>query len=98
MSGIMPSLALPGQLLLVLTTLAAALSMPPARGAMLLIPLDGQIPAAALNVALDAEARILARGPVPGSLIVDARRARVVTPLFKAGILTVAAPARWCGA
>ena len=98
MSGITPLLAVPGQLLLVLTALFAALSLPPTSGAMLLIPLDGHMPAAALNLALDADARILARGPVPGSVVVDAQRSRLVAPLFKAGILTVAAPARWCGA
>lgn len=76
----------------------AALAMlafaPPARGAMLLVPLVSDAPAARL--ARDGHALLLGQGPA-GSLVIRGDRQTLFWPLLQAGVLAIAAPALLCG-
>lgn len=77
--------------------LGGSVLMPPADGAMLLVPLTPKRIATAVDLALDHGARIGGLGPLPGTLIVRGKRARLFGPLLAQGIVAVAAPAIWCG-
>ena len=79
---------------LVLIALVAA---PPPRGAMLLVPTTTAAAAALPRVALASGARLLAHGPVQGSLVVQADRAALLAPAAGAMILLLAAPDAGCG-
>lgn len=68
---------------------------PPAHGAMLLFPIVDGAPVARL--ALDGDALLVAVGP-RGSVIVQGDRRALFWPLLRAGVVTVAAPASFCGA
>ncbi|WBH17877.1 hypothetical protein [Sphingomonas radiodurans] len=74
--------------------LAALALAPPASGAMVLLPLGHSAPVARL--ARDGDALLLATTP-GGKLIVMGERRALFWPLLRAGVLTVAAPARYCG-
>jgi hypothetical protein len=77
---------------------AGALAMlalaPPSQGAMLLVPLIGDAPAA--RIARDGDALLLSRGP-GGTMVVRGDRHTLFWPLLRAGVLAVAAPAALCG-
>ncbi|WP_168377361.1 hypothetical protein [Sphingomonas sp. Leaf343] len=77
--------------------LGGSILVPPAEGAMLLVPLLPARTAATIDLALDHGARIGGLGPLPGSLIVRGQRAHLFAPLMAKGILTLAAPTIWCG-
>jgi hypothetical protein len=77
--------------------LGSSVLMPPADGTMLLVPLTAERTATMVDLALDRGARIGGLGPLPGSLIVRGKRARLFRPLLARGILAIAAPAIWCG-
>ncbi len=81
----------------VVMLLGGSVLMPPADGAMLLVPLTPKRIATAVDLALDHGARIGGLGPLPGTLIVRGKRARLFGPLLAQGIVAVAAPAIWCG-
>jgi hypothetical protein len=81
----------------VVMLLGGSVLMPPAEGAMLLVPLTPKRIATAVDLALDHGARIGGLGPLPGTLIVRGKRARLFGPLLAQGIVAVAAPAIWCG-
>ncbi|MBV9840914.1 MAG: hypothetical protein JOY99_05160 [Sphingomonadaceae bacterium] len=88
--------ALVAQLGLVLFALVSLALVPPSRGPMLLVPL-GQTAARLLPVAARAHnALILARGPLPQSLVVYADRAQLLRPLLGLGIVTLASPVAGC--
>lgn len=76
-----------------LSTLAFA---PPESGRMLLVPL-GSGDGAAVRLALDHGAALVGRGPWPGSIVVDARRADIVASAWTRRVLVVAAPPAGCG-
>ncbi|SNS56202.1 hypothetical protein SAMN06295912_10941 [Sphingomonas laterariae] len=83
------------QLAIAAAALAIIALAPPARGPMLLVPVT---PAAATELAALAVAsgsRLIAQGPLPGSLIVDGDA--LAGALIGHGILTLAAPRSGCG-
>lgn len=74
--------------------LAALALAPPPHGSMLLLPLRDGTPTARL--ARQGDALLVASGPY-GSLVVQGDRQALFWPLLRAGILTIAAPSRYCG-
>ena len=70
---------------------------PSAQGRMMLIPLGADSAHGLAAAALSRGALLVARGPLPGSLIVDGKRAALAGPLLRRGILLAAAPAAGCG-
>lgn len=81
------------QLALAMLALLAVAFTPPAQGRMLLVPLDGRpVSEAAIR---DAQATPLARGPLPGSFVVDGNR-HLLSGLWARRVLVLAAPAALC--
>ncbi len=70
---------------------------PPAQGRMLLIPLSSGAAARLPAAAVDGGAKLLGRGPVGGSLIVVADRARLTAVSPAMGMIILSAPAFLCG-
>jgi len=97
----MPAMPLPFphsvalQAALTVTALGAVALAPPARGAMLLMPVATDQPTA-IRVATAHGARLIGTGTA-GTLLVWADR-DVARPLAAAGVLTLAAPFTACGA
>lgn len=89
-----PRLFLLLQSLAVVLIVVALPFAPPATGRMLLIPLDPRAQRLA-PVALANGARLIDRGPIPGSLVVDGDRARLAAALGV--VLIIAAPQSGCG-
>jgi hypothetical protein len=83
-----------GQFGIAASALAVLALTPPAQGAMLLIPLVREAPAARL--ARNSNALLLSQGPA-GSIVVRGDRRALFWPLLRAGVLAVAAPAPLCG-
>lgn len=76
--------------------LAVLAFAPPDRGRLLVIALPGTSAPALLPRLVDADARLIARGPLPGSYVVDGSVARLRHAIGRA--LIVAAPRSGCGA
>lgn len=91
-------LPLCGQFALMLTGLAGLYAFPPLEGRMMLVPLTDHARAALLPVAVEHGARLVARGPISGSMLVEGRRDRLADPLLRDGVLLLAARAGGCGA
>jgi hypothetical protein len=87
---------LPTQAGVALLALIGFAFAPPAQGRLLLVPITGN-ERAALNVALDGDARLLGAGPLRGSLVVAGSRDRFASAALDRGILILAAPSSWCG-
>ena len=68
---------------------------PPAHGPMLLVPLTHAASARLPGLAIHGDTRLLAAGPLPGSLVVDGRRADL-SSLFRHATLVLAAPPSGC--
>jgi hypothetical protein len=81
----------------VLASFAALALAPPRRGAVMLVPLDGASRAALAPAAVAGGALLLARGPLPASLVVNGSRDRLRDAFRNMHVLIVAAPPRWCG-
>ncbi len=81
--------------LLLVAGAGAMIVAPPASGAMMLVPLGPQAANALPLLALVGDVRLLARGPLPGSLLVYGKR-RAHT-LLRHGIVTFASPPALCG-
>lgn len=75
--------------------LAGLAIVPPDEGNLLLLPLLSQRPVAA--VAIRHGAAIVARGRLPGSLVVRGRFAALAGPMIGDGVLVIGAPALLCG-
>lgn len=82
--------------MLALTALAMLWLAPAEDGRLLLLPLDGTSADAMMHVALAADARPLARGPLPGSLIVDGSRPALAHALGSRAVLVLKAPVGLC--
>lgn len=80
----------------VVLALAVLAFAPPDRGRLLVIALPGTDVPAVLPRLIDAHARLIARGPLPGSFVVDGSVARLRHAIGRA--LIVAAPQFGCGA
>ena len=88
---------LPLQIVIAAVVLILSLFAPPARGAILLLPLPG---APSAGLAGDAIARgglILERGPVDGSILVYGERAALAGPMAARGVLTIGGTMTSCG-
>jgi hypothetical protein len=66
---------------------------PPVRGEMLLIPLTGKASAELPAIAIRGETRLIGVGPLPGSLVVDGRRADLAHLFLNATLVLAATPA-----
>jgi len=91
-------LALPVQLFAAAAALATVALAPPAEGELLLVPLAGQSVDSLMVWATRAGARIIGRGPLPGSLAVEARTGTLTGVALRHATLVVAAPPAACGA
>jgi hypothetical protein len=69
---------------------------PPAQGAMLIVPPFGN-PAAAIDAAVRADAVLIARGPLPGSVVVRGDRDAMLAGVLAAGAVIIAARPAGCG-
>ena len=69
--------------------------LPPRDGRMLLIPVGSDSAARLAPTALATGARLIARGPFPGSLVVQGQRGPLSSALR--AVLIVAAPQSGCG-
>ena len=79
--------------------LPALLAMaPPAEGRMLLVPLAGAAEGALFEAAVTAGAAPIGAGRIPGSLVVEGRRAQLSGELWTHGILILAATPSGCSA
>tara|TARA_R110000868_G_scaffold297906_1_gene558171 strand:- start:3509 stop:3889 length:381 start_codon:yes stop_codon:yes gene_type:complete len=65
-------------------------AMPPAEGFMMLVPLGSSATRTLPALAVRKGARLVATGPIPGSLIVYGHRGNLMRPLLLDGIITVA--------
>lgn len=63
---------------------------------MLLTPVAGST-GSALGLALDRGARVVAAGPMPGSVIIAGRRDSILPAMMAAGTLVTAATPILCG-
>jgi hypothetical protein len=77
---------------------AAIALAPPAEGELLLVPLAGQSADSVTVWATRAGARIIGRGPLPGSLAVEARTSALAGAALRHATLITAAPPAACGA
>jgi hypothetical protein len=71
---------------------------PPAHGKMILVPLTAGAASGMAATALSSGSLLVASGPIPGSLIVVGNRAALANPMFRQGVLVLAAPPAGCGA
>ncbi|MDP5281258.1 hypothetical protein Q9Q95_20200 [Sphingomonas sp. DG1-23] len=95
MPRVAPALSL--QLAAAGVALAAVALAPPAEGEMLLVPLAGQSADSAAVWATRAGARIVGRGPLPGSLAVRGRTPSLIGAAMRHATLIIAAPPTACG-
>lgn len=87
--------ALPAQFLLVVMGIAMIAVMPPARGEMVALSMTGSSRAAASLV--NAGARIVRPGPVPGSLVINADRTKISGAALRHGVLLLSTALPGCG-
>lgn len=88
-----PSLlrALPfvGHCALILFGIVALYAVPPARGRMLLLPMTQSAKGALASVAIAHGARLVAKGPWPGSLVVEGSRAVLAPAMLGRGVVAL---------
>lgn len=70
---------------------------PPAKGAILLIPLLQNNAASLVPLARASGALLVGKGPLPGSLVVLGERARLVRQIRAWNVILLSAPAAGCG-
>jgi hypothetical protein len=88
---------LAAQLLLILIGVPVLAFYPPVQGPMLLVPLSADARAAMVRVATDHGARLMARGPLPGSIVIWGERAALSGPLMAHAVVVMAGDAAACG-
>lgn len=86
-----------GQAALPLACLTAIGFVPPQQGRVLLVPTSQGAQKALIEVATSHGARLVARGPLDGSMIVEGARSDLATALLSHGILPLRAPRGGCG-
>lgn len=86
-----------GQALFVVVGLAVLALAPARTGTFLLVPMTAGARAELAAIAVSRGAALVARGPLPGSLVIAGDRDRLFGPLFTAHIMLVAAPMAGCG-
>ena len=85
------------QLVAVGASLAVILLYPPRQGQMMLVPVWPGAEREMAAHAIDAGALLVARGPLPHSLIVSGARAAIAPVLLRTGVLTLASSVAPCG-
>ncbi|MBR0551068.1 hypothetical protein [Stakelama marina] len=85
------------QTLLVLGVLALVSLMPPPRGPMLIISLRGQSADQMAGWAVHQRALPIDTGPIPGSLVVDGERNKLLGIAAEQGAIIITAAAAGCG-
>lgn len=95
--GRSPAAPIAAQCLFVVAAGGVLMLAPPAEGAMLIVPSFAG-PAAAINAAIRADATLIGRGPLPGSVVVRGRRDAMLSDVIAAGAVLVAARPMGCGA
>jgi hypothetical protein len=88
---------LAAQCVLILFGLVGLYAAPPASGRMLLLPLTDDAGSLVAPVAVAAGARLVAKGPWPGSLLVEGRRDQLAPALLRRGVIAVSAQMGGCG-
>ena len=96
--SLLRGLPLAAQSILPLLGLVGLYAYPPATGRMLLVPLTYEARAALVPVAVAQGARLVARGPLAGSVLVEGDRVRLVPPLLRRGVIALSAQMGGCGA
>ena len=86
------------QILLLLAGVGGLVLMPPARGQMLIVPLASSDSGLPVRIAVARGAALVARGPLPGSVLVDGDLGRLRAGFPWGTVLIVAAPPGGCGA
>lgn len=90
-------LPLAAQCALILFGLLGLYAVPPASGRMLLLPLTDEAQAMVAPVAVAEGARLVSKGPWPGSLLVEGRRDQLVPALLRRGVVALSAQVGGCG-
>jgi hypothetical protein len=85
------------QIAVVVATFGLIAFAPPDEGTMLLVPIGAHARAMLVPVALEQGASLVARGPLPASVIVYGVRSRLLLPLARQGVFAVAAGPAGCG-
>ena len=85
------------QLTLGALALLAVAFAPPAQGRMLLVPVMPGAAAKLPAVALDHDMLLLGVGPFDGSLVVTGDGQALMAPLWRVGVIAIAAPPALCG-
>lgn len=85
------------QIILVLSGLTLLALWPPASGRMLLVPVTAAARHGLVTAAVEQGARLVARGPIAGSMIVSGQRGQLMGALARHGIVAMVAPAGGCG-
>ncbi|HEX7854932.1 MAG TPA: hypothetical protein VF503_14685 [Sphingobium sp.] len=85
------------QMVFVLCVVVALIAAPPASGRMLLIPLGGEGRDGLARMAIDAGARLVAPGPLGGSLVVSGEGAALIVALMPRHVLVLSASIGGCG-
>lgn len=91
-------LPMAGQCIVILFGLLGLYAVPPASGRMLLVPLTQEAVAALAPVAVAHGARLVAKGPWAGSLLVEGERDDLAPALLHHGIVALSAQMGGCGA
>jgi hypothetical protein len=78
--------------------LGGLLLSPPTQGPMMLVPMTAAAARALPALALRGDTRLIATGPLPGSLLVYGRRADLALPMIRHATLTLGSPAAGCTA
>ncbi|KQN10166.1 hypothetical protein ASE85_04425 [Sphingobium sp. Leaf26] len=90
-------LPLAAQCTLAIFGLLGLYAVPPASGRMLLLPLTEEAKAAVAPVAVATGARLVAKGPWPGSLLVEGERDALAPALLRRGVIALSAQIGGCG-
>ncbi|OYW23599.1 MULTISPECIES: hypothetical protein [unclassified Sphingomonas] len=80
-----------------MAALVAVAFTPSSQGRLLLVPLTPEASAALPGAATNLQVRLLGKGPLPGSLIVDAHGIPLFAAMLRQGSLALAAPYALCG-
>ncbi|WP_420143403.1 hypothetical protein [Sphingobium sp.] len=85
------------QCLLPLLGLVALYAVPPASGRMLLVPVTQEARLALVPVAIAHGARLVARGPLAGSMVIEGERGKLAPALLRRGVIALSAQIGGCG-
>jgi hypothetical protein len=89
-------LSLVAQVAIAVPLVGGLLFAPPAEGPMMLVPLTPAAAHALPALALTGDTRLISAGPLPGSLVVYARRADLSGRMLAHATLTFASPLTGC--